>query len=80
MNEKLSPEQIKNWRNALIPTLGPYALIMPDVDVHKMRDVYQKKLNEIPEAKPGELEKAKEAVKEMTKPGFRLGGLSNKII
>ena len=40
-SEKLTPEQIKNWRNVLLGMLGPYALLMPDEDVQKMRDNMQ---------------------------------------
>jgi hypothetical protein len=36
-SDKLTPEQIKNWRNVLLGTVGPYALLMPDEDVQKMR-------------------------------------------
>lgn len=41
----LSPEQIKNWRNAMIGLLGPYALIISDEDVQKMRDNIQARFN-----------------------------------
>jgi len=37
-NDKLTPEQIVNWRNILVGMIGPYALIMPYEDVQKMRD------------------------------------------
>lgn len=37
----LTPEQIKNWRTALIGVLGPYALIMPDADIQRYRDRMQ---------------------------------------
>ena len=40
-SDKLTPEQIKNWRNVLLGMLGPYALLMPDEDVQKMRDNMQ---------------------------------------
>lgn len=31
--EKLTEEQIGHWRKALIHTLGPYALLMPDEQI-----------------------------------------------
>lgn len=37
-SEALTPEQIKNWRNVLIGMVGPYANMMPDADVQKLRD------------------------------------------
>jgi len=37
-SDKLTPEQIVNWRNILVGMIGPYALIMPYEDVQKMRD------------------------------------------
>ena len=40
-NGKLTPEQIKNWRNVLASMLGPYAFIMPDEQVQKFRDRLQ---------------------------------------
>ena len=38
---KLSDEQIENWRKVLSMTLGAYAFIMPKEDVQKMRDKMQ---------------------------------------
>ena len=38
LDNKLTPEQIVNWRNILAGMIGPYALIMPYEDVQKMRD------------------------------------------
>ena len=43
---KLTPEQIKNWRNTLVGVIGPYALIMPDEEVQKIRDEMQSNLDE----------------------------------
>ena len=40
---QLTPEQIKNWRRALIGTLGSYALIMPDADIQRLRDRFQRR-------------------------------------
>lgn len=31
--DQLTKEQIANWRNILILTLGPYALLMPDEEI-----------------------------------------------
>lgn len=45
MEQKLTPEQIKNWRNVLFGMIGPYALIAPDEDIQKMRDEMQKRAN-----------------------------------
>jgi hypothetical protein len=45
-SDKLTPEQIKNWRNVLLGMLGPYALLMPDEDVQKMRDNMQSHFSE----------------------------------
>ena len=47
--DKLTPEQIENWRKVLSMTLGPYALIMPDEEVQAMRDKMQSKVNDIEE-------------------------------
>ncbi len=41
---RLTPEQIKNWRNILCGMIGPYALIMPDADVQRLRDQMQAKM------------------------------------
>ena len=45
-HEKLSPEQIKNWRKILTLTLGPYALLMPDKEVQRHRDKMQQHVDE----------------------------------
>ena len=45
--EKLTPEQIKNWRQVLVGMIGPYAMIMPDEMVQKLRDKMQKEVNEM---------------------------------
>jgi hypothetical protein len=42
---KLTEEQIKNWRNVLCATLGPYALIMPDEQVQAFRNKMQSAIN-----------------------------------
>lgn len=41
-----TPEQIKNCREALCHTLGPYAFVMSDEDVNKFMDRLQQKVNE----------------------------------
>lgn len=46
LQNTLSPEQIQNWRKALVLILGPYALIMPDELVQKFRDKMQKELDD----------------------------------
>lgn len=45
--QKMTPEQIKNFRTVLIGMLGPYALIMSDEDVEKMRDKFQEKIDSL---------------------------------
>ena len=45
----LTESQIKNWRNTLSMTLGPYAFIMPVEQIQKFRDMMQKKANELKE-------------------------------
>jgi hypothetical protein len=44
-NSKMTPEQIKNFREVMCFTLGQYALIMPEEEVIKLRDKLQEKLN-----------------------------------
>jgi len=44
---KMTPEQIQNWRKVLVGIIGPYALIMPDEQVHKFRDRFQTKINSV---------------------------------
>jgi len=46
--EKLTPEQIENWRKVLLGMLGPYALIMSVEDIQKFRDRLQDKADNIP--------------------------------
>lgn len=45
--DKLTDEQIKNWRKFLSGLLGPYALIMPKEEIEKFRDKMQKKVDEV---------------------------------
>jgi len=37
----MNPEQIKNWRDILLLTLGPYALIMPEEEIIKIKENMQ---------------------------------------
>jgi hypothetical protein len=41
MSEKLTLEQIENWRKALVTTLGPYANIMSDEQVEDYKNRVQ---------------------------------------
>jgi hypothetical protein len=38
---KLTPEQVKNWRDTLCGMIGPYALVMSEERINKMRDRFQ---------------------------------------
>lgn len=51
--EKLTPEQIKNWRNILATQFGfgPYAFVMSDAEIQKIRDNMQAKVSELSENK-----------------------------
>jgi len=42
---KLTPEQVQNWRRVLCGMIGPYALLMPDAEVQKIRDRFQQIVN-----------------------------------
>ena len=42
---KLSPEQIENWRKVMVGRLGPYALIMPADQIEVLRDKMQTFVN-----------------------------------
>ena len=44
-DDKLTADQIDNWRKILSLRLGPYAFIMPDSDVQAARDRYQETVN-----------------------------------
>jgi len=41
---KLSPEQIENWRRVLAMLIGPYAFLMKPEEIQRHRDVMQGKL------------------------------------
>lgn len=43
MDNKLTPEQIKNWRNVLFTMFGGMALILSDAEIQRYRDMMQKK-------------------------------------
>ena len=47
---KLTPEQIENWRNVLLMTLGPYAMLMTAEQIQKYRDMMQEKANKLGDA------------------------------
>lgn len=36
-DNKLSPEQIKNWRGVLFQTLGAYAFMMPEEQIYAFK-------------------------------------------
>ena len=40
-DEKLTPEQIENWRRVLCGMIGPYALMMPAEQIQLYRDKLQ---------------------------------------
>lgn len=44
--EKLTEEQIQNWRKAMCGMLGPYALIMPVEQIEKIREKMQSSVEE----------------------------------
>jgi hypothetical protein len=50
MNEPMTPEQIKNWRDVLCGMVGPYALIMPEEMIVKFRDKFQEKATQLAKA------------------------------
>lgn len=41
MSDKLTPEQIKNWRNILYGMIGPYTKFMTDEQIQAFRDKMQ---------------------------------------
>ncbi len=45
MSVTLTPEQIKNWRNVLCTMIGPYALLMSDEQVQRIRDTMQQQVD-----------------------------------
>ena len=49
MPDKLTAEQIENWRVVLISLLGPYALLMSDAEIQEFHDKFQEGLDEVTE-------------------------------
>lgn len=47
--DKLSPEQIENWRRILTMQVGPYALLMTAEEIQRHKDFLQQRINEISE-------------------------------
>ena len=47
MNEKLTEEQIKNWREALIKMIWPYALLMPREEIQAFHDKTQRDIDKM---------------------------------
>jgi hypothetical protein len=45
-DEKLTPEQIENWRKVLTGMFGPYATLMSDEQVQNYKDKMQAAVNE----------------------------------
>ena len=41
MTEKLTPEQIENWRAVLCGIVGPYAIMMSHEQIQRFRDKMQ---------------------------------------
>jgi len=44
-DKKLTEEQIKNWRKVLSISYGPYALIMPEEEIRKIKNSMQMEIN-----------------------------------
>jgi len=47
MRERLTPEQLKNWRKVLTTMVGPYALIMPDEQIETIRNRIQARIEKM---------------------------------
>jgi cytoplasmic iron level regulating protein YaaA (DUF328/UPF0246 family) len=45
-NEKLTPEQVENWRNFLVTLVGLYALLLTAEQIQAYRDSMQKNINQ----------------------------------
>jgi len=41
MSDKLTDEQLKNWRRVLFLAYGPYASILSDDEIQEIRDIMQ---------------------------------------
>ena len=46
---ELTDEQVKNWREALCATIGPYALLMPREQVQAIRNKMQERVEKLDE-------------------------------
>jgi hypothetical protein len=46
MSEKLTPEQIENWRKVLLIMFGPYATLMSDEQIENYKDRMQAAVDE----------------------------------
>jgi len=44
---KLSPEQIENFRRVLAMQIGAYAFLMKPEEIQRYRDTLQKKINKV---------------------------------
>jgi len=49
MIEKLTPEQVENWRAVLCGIIGPYAVMMSASDIQKFHDKMQADLDKTEE-------------------------------
>jgi hypothetical protein len=45
--EKLTPEQVSNFRKVLVDLIGPWALLLTESEIQNIRDALQKKINKI---------------------------------
>jgi hypothetical protein len=45
-DNKLTPDQIANWRKMLLGLVGPYAMLMSDEEIHRVRDDLQSRVGE----------------------------------
>lgn len=43
----MTKEQIENFRKVLVSMVGPYALIMPDIEIIAFRDKMQENLDKL---------------------------------
>jgi hypothetical protein len=41
---KLTPEQIKNWRDVLAGMIGPYAFMIPNEEIQQLRNKFQEEI------------------------------------
>lgn len=71
IEDKLTPDQIKNWRRVLLTMIGSYALIMSDSEVQAIRDEMQRKASLIPVNDMCTIEPQKEVIKNHNTDGFK---------